>query len=146
MPTTPEMSEASPSPRQASSAGFFRFPFVGNPSPRRFRSRAMSGILFNFNENKEFQTKFDCSHSREQQSVGWHWPFISWIVFAAGYRIQHFFSPFSRSSRSISTDSRPTVRNGPESTVTIPAIPAPDSQCFGQHNGSATTLRPLFAY
>ncbi|XP_032778702.2 uncharacterized protein LOC116917368 [Daphnia magna] len=41
MPTTPEMSEASPSPRQVS-AGFFRFPFVGNASPRRFRSRAMS--------------------------------------------------------------------------------------------------------
>lgn len=43
MPTTPEMSEASPSPRQAT-AGFFRFPFVGNASPRRFRGRAMSGI------------------------------------------------------------------------------------------------------
>lgn len=44
MPTTPEMSEASPSPRQAS-AGFFRFPFVGgNASPRRFRGRAMSGM------------------------------------------------------------------------------------------------------
>ncbi|XP_046644583.1 uncharacterized protein LOC124329539 isoform X2 [Daphnia pulicaria] len=42
MPTTPEMSETSPSPRQVS-AGFFRFPFVGNnASPRRFRSRAMS--------------------------------------------------------------------------------------------------------
>ena len=45
MPTTPEMSETSPSPRQVSS-GFFRFPFVGNnASPRRFRSRAMSGMF-----------------------------------------------------------------------------------------------------
>ena len=44
MPTTPEMSETSPSPRQVS-AGFFRFPFVGNASPRRFRGRAMSGTV-----------------------------------------------------------------------------------------------------
>lgn len=45
MPTTPEMtSETSPSPRQTTS-GIFRFPFAGHGSPRRFRSRTLSGIV-----------------------------------------------------------------------------------------------------
>lgn len=114
MPTTPEMSETSPSPRQVS-AGFFRFPFVGNnASPRRFRSRAMSGMFYS-------------------------------TLLSVNYRfsihIYKFFFSFANNNNKIKTAESNSEDIGP-SVVVVGGSSSPPSDGFAHHHHQSAHEHP----